>query len=42
MDLIGQLQPHTQVRFVEVDMDGALGARHERARVIEAIAAHLG
>jgi len=29
MDLIGQLQPHTEVRFVAVDMAGALKARHE-------------
>lgn len=29
MDLIGQLQPHTEVRFVEVDMAGALKARQE-------------
>lgn len=27
MDLIGQLQPNMKVRFVEVDMDGALHAR---------------
>src|SRR5262249_560699 len=27
MDLIGQLQPHTEVRFVEVDMAGARKAR---------------
>ena len=27
MDLVGQLQPHTEVRFVEVDMAGALQAR---------------
>ncbi len=41
MDLIGQLQPHTPVRFVETDMKGALDARHERASVIEKIRAHL-
>jgi allophanate hydrolase subunit 2 len=29
MDLIGQLQPHTEVRFVEVDMAGALRARRD-------------
>ncbi len=29
MDLIGQLQPHTEVRFVEVDMPGARQARHD-------------
>jgi biotin-dependent carboxylase-like uncharacterized protein len=41
MDLIGQLQPHTEVRFVEVDMAGALSARHDHearlARVRTAI-----
>jgi len=31
MDLIGQLQPNTQVRFVKVDMDKALAARATRA-----------
>jgi biotin-dependent carboxylase-like uncharacterized protein len=41
MDLIGQLQPHTPVRFVETDMAGALAARHERAALIERIRAHL-
>lgn len=35
MDLIGQLQPHTPTRFVEVTMDEALSARRERARVLE-------
>ncbi len=30
MDLIGQLQPHTEVRFVEVDLAGALNARRDR------------
>jgi len=30
MDLIGQLQPHSPARFVEVTMDQALAARHER------------
>ena len=41
MDLIGQLQPHTEVRFVEVDMAGALQARRDYearfARVLSAI-----
>ena len=31
MDLIGQLQPHTPTRFVKVDMEQALAARHDRA-----------
>jgi biotin-dependent carboxylase-like uncharacterized protein len=30
MDLIGQMQPHTETRFVEVDMATALKARHDR------------
>ncbi|MCB0055650.1 MAG: allophanate hydrolase, partial [Caldilineaceae bacterium] len=37
MDLIGQLQPHTPTRFVKVDMDTALDARHDRARTMNAI-----
>ncbi len=41
MDLIGQLQPHTQVRFVKVDMDGALAARADRAGAVSKMAAHL-
>ena len=43
MDLIGQLQPHTPSRFVEVTMDQALAARRDRkallAKVREALAA---
>jgi biotin-dependent carboxylase-like uncharacterized protein len=30
MDLIGQLQPHMPARFVAIDMDKALAARHEQ------------
>ena len=41
MDLIGQLQPHTPTRFVEVDIDTALAARHERARMLEGIRSAL-
>ncbi len=37
MDLIGQLQPHTPTRFVRVDKDTTLGARHDRAKTINAI-----
>jgi len=37
MDLIGQLQPHTPTRFVKVDMDTALAARHDRAKTMNAI-----
>lgn len=39
MDLIGQLQPHVPVKFVQVDMDAALAARRERAALIEEIRA---
>jgi biotin-dependent carboxylase-like uncharacterized protein len=35
MDLIGQMQPHTPTRFVQVDMAQALEARHERLRLME-------
>ena len=35
MDLIGQLQPHTETRFVKVDMESALKARHERAMLLD-------
>ena len=42
MDFIGQLQPHTKMRFVAVTMDEALAARRERrdmlARVRDALA----
>lgn len=37
MDLIGQLQPHTPARFVEVTMDQALAARLDRAAVLDQI-----
>lgn len=37
MDLIGQMQPHIPTRFVKVDMDQALTARAERARLLDAI-----
>jgi biotin-dependent carboxylase-like uncharacterized protein len=35
MDLIGQLQPHTPTRFVEVSMDEALDARFEQAELLD-------
>ncbi|HTI01554.1 MAG TPA: biotin-dependent carboxyltransferase family protein [Acidisoma sp.] len=41
MDLIGQLQPHTRTRFIEVTMEQALAARHERASLLETLRAHL-
>ncbi|MCR9255793.1 MAG: biotin-dependent carboxyltransferase family protein [Alphaproteobacteria bacterium] len=37
MDLIGQLQPHMPVRFVEVDMETALKARADRAALMNRI-----
>ncbi len=42
MDLIGQLQPHTPVKFKKVDMDEALAARKERKKMLADIRAHLG
>ncbi|MCB1990660.1 MAG: allophanate hydrolase, partial [Geminicoccaceae bacterium] len=41
MDLIGQLQPHTPVRFVAVDMAGALAARHDRQAILDKMQSHL-
>lgn len=37
MDLIGQLQPNTPVRFKRVDMDQALAARQDRRARLETI-----
>jgi biotin-dependent carboxylase-like uncharacterized protein len=37
MDLVGQLQPHTETRFVEVDMATALKARQDRAATLDNI-----
>ena len=37
MDLIGQLQPNTPVKFVKVDMDQALAARKLRAQLLEKV-----
>jgi hypothetical protein len=34
MDLIGQLQSNTPVKFVKVDMDQALAARKDRAELL--------
>jgi allophanate hydrolase subunit 2 len=42
MDLIGQLQPHSPARFVEVTMDQALAARADRQAALAALRAHLG
>jgi biotin-dependent carboxylase-like uncharacterized protein len=41
MDLVGQLQPHTETRFVAVDMAGALAARHDREALLGRIRAAL-
>ena len=41
MDLIGQLQPHTDTRFVKVDMETALAARRERAKILDDIRQRL-
>jgi biotin-dependent carboxylase-like uncharacterized protein len=42
MDLIGQLQPHSPARFVEVSMDQALQARHDRDKLLAGIRTSLG
>jgi biotin-dependent carboxylase-like uncharacterized protein len=39
MDLIGQMQPHTEARFVEVDMARAIKARHDRAALLDKVRA---
>jgi allophanate hydrolase subunit 2 len=35
MDIIGQLQPNAPSRFVAVDMNAALAARHERTAALD-------
>lgn len=42
MDLVGQLQPHTPVKFVQVDMDQGLAARKARKKMLADVRAHLG
>jgi biotin-dependent carboxylase-like uncharacterized protein len=42
MDLIGQMQPHTETRFVEVDMATALQARHDREAGLQKVREALG
>ncbi|MCA3452008.1 MAG: biotin-dependent carboxyltransferase family protein [Rhodobacter sp.] len=42
MDLIGQLQPHSPARFVQVSMDQALAARADRQAALARLRAHLG
>jgi len=41
MDLIGQLQPHTPARFVEVTMDQALKARADQATLLDRLRQNL-
>ena len=41
MDLIGQLQPHSPARFVEVTMDQALAARADRQAALQRVREHL-
>ncbi len=41
MDLIGQLQPHSPTRFVEVSMEQALAARHDRQAALQQVRDHL-
>lgn len=42
MDLIGQLQPHTPVKFRKVEMAEATAARKARKKMLSEIRAHLG
>lgn len=42
MDYIGQLQPHTPVKFEKVDMAGANSARNERKKMLDIIRKELG
>jgi biotin-dependent carboxylase-like uncharacterized protein len=37
MDLIGQLQPHTPARFVQVTMEQALAARQDRGAMLQQV-----
>ena len=41
MDLIGQLQPNTPVKFVKVDMEQALNARNDRRVMLQKIREEL-
>jgi allophanate hydrolase subunit 2 len=41
MDLIGQLQPNTPVKFVKVEMNEALAARHARAELLTKVRSSL-
>jgi biotin-dependent carboxylase-like uncharacterized protein len=41
MDLIGQLQPHTATRFIEVTLEGAMKARRGRQNLLDELRASL-
>ena len=41
MDLIGQLQPNTAVKFIKVDMEQALAARKQRQAMLQHIREEL-
>lgn len=41
MDLIGQLQPNMEARFVEVSMEQALAAREDRQQLLDRARQHL-
>ena len=42
MDAVGQSAPNNTTRFTEVDLDGALQARHDRAARLEALREAVG
>jgi allophanate hydrolase subunit 2 len=42
MDFIAQMQPHTPIRFVSIDMDTALAARRDRSRMLDQMRRALG
>jgi len=42
MDLIGQLQPHTPVNFLKVDMPAALTARRDRTALVAKLRSVIG
>jgi biotin-dependent carboxylase-like uncharacterized protein len=42
MDFIGQMQPHTQTRFVRVDMSQAFAARRDRTAMLRRLREALG
>ncbi|MCY4629645.1 MAG: allophanate hydrolase, partial [bacterium] len=42
MDHVGQSAPNSTTRFIEVDLEGALQARHDRAARLEALREAIG